>query len=172
MKRFRRQPARFGAPVHLIVKTEAMTMAATTKITAPAIKNAAIVETAPKVRADGADAPPSPAETPPAKTPAQIAEAAPNAVSDPAPATTLDEASGAIVEPAVTAAVDVGHEAVDANPRAGTTALQNAIDFNDAKRAEPNDPGFAGQGIDRSVYGDAVPQTPEGVARPAGGDKA
>lgn len=101
------------------------------------------VETAPK---DGA------AE---AKTPEQMAADRPDAVADPAPATGLDEASGAIVEPAITAAVDVSHEAVDANPRAGTTALQNAIDWNDAGRRDPADPRFAGQGIDLSVYGDA-----------------
>lgn len=86
-------------------------------------------------------------------TPEEIAAAAPNAVADPAPAPALDEASGAIVEPEITTAVDVSHESVDANPRIGTTALQNGIDFNDAKRASPSDPGFAGQGIDRSVYG-------------------
>lgn len=89
----------------------------------------------------------------PAATPEEIAAAAPGAVADPAPATTLEEASGAIIEPAITTAVDVGHEAVDANPRTGTTALQNGIDFNDAKRASPSDEAFAGQGIDRSVYG-------------------
>lgn len=88
-----------------------------------------------------------------AATPEEIAAAAPGAVADPAPATQLDEASGAIVEPEITTAVDVGHESVDANPRIGTTALQNGIDFNDAKRASPSDPAFAGQGIDRSVYG-------------------
>ena len=74
-------------------------------------------------------------------------------VADPAPATKLDEASGAIIEPAITDAVDVTHESVDANPREGTTAKQNAADWNDAKRARPDDDEFAGQGIDRSVYG-------------------
>lgn len=88
-----------------------------------------------------------------ATTPEEIAAAAPGAVADPAPAINLDEASGAIIEPEITTAVDVGHESVDANPRIGTTALQNGIDFNDAKRAAPSDPAFAGQGIDRSVYG-------------------
>ena len=75
------------------------------------------------------------------------------AVADPAPASELTEASGAIVEPAIVDAVDVTHEAIDANPRSGTSAVQNAIDLNDAKRANPTDPGFAGQGIDMSVYG-------------------
>lgn len=74
-------------------------------------------------------------------------------VADPAPATALNDPSGAIVEPQIIGAVDVSHEAIDANPRAGTTARQNAIDLNDAKRANPTDPAFAGQGIDLSVYG-------------------
>ena len=47
-------------------------------------------------------------------------------VADPAPAVGLEEASGAIIEPGVTDAVDVSHESVDANPREGTTAAQNA----------------------------------------------
>ena len=42
--------------------------------------------------------------------------------ADPDPATELQEASGAIIEPAIIGAVDVTHESVDANPRAGTTA--------------------------------------------------
>lgn len=75
------------------------------------------------------------------------------AVADPSPARELTEASGAIVEPQIVDAVDVTHEAIDANPRAGTTADQNRIDLNDAKRAAPADADFAGQGIDRSVYG-------------------
>lgn len=74
-------------------------------------------------------------------------------VADPAPATALQDPSGAIVEPQIVDAVDVTHEAIDANPRSGTTARQNAIDLNDAKRANPGDPAFAGQGIDLSVYG-------------------
>lgn len=84
-----------------------------------------------------------------------IDEAA-DGIADPAPATQLEEASGAIIEPQITQAVDVTHESVDANPRAGTTATQNAIDWNDAKRARPEDDAFAGQGIDRSVYGKAA----------------
>lgn len=74
-------------------------------------------------------------------------------VENPAPATEVTEASGAIIEPAITDAIDVTHESVDANPREGTTAKQNAIDWNDAKRAKPEDDDFAGQGVDRSVYG-------------------
>lgn len=80
-------------------------------------------------------------------------EEAATGVPDPAPATALEQPSGAIIEPAIVDAVDVAHEAIDANPRAGTTAVQNAIDLNDAKRANPVDPDFAGQGIDLSVYG-------------------
>lgn len=79
-----------------------------------------------------------------------------NGVADPGPATELTEASGAIIEPEITAAVDVSHESVDANPREGTTAKQNAADWNDAKRARPDDSVFAGQGLDLSVYGKAA----------------
>ncbi len=45
------------------------------------------------------------------------------------PAKTV-EASGALIEPDVTK-VDPSHPAVDANPRAGTPAESNLIDFND-----------------------------------------
>lgn len=83
-------------------------------------------------------------------------------VADPAPATVLQDPSGAIVEPQIIDAVDVSHEAIDANPRAGTTARQNAIDLNDAKRANPGDPAFAGQGIDLSVYGTPNTDDPSG----------
>lgn len=55
---------------------------------------------------------------------------------------------------AFTAADSVAHESVAGDPRDGTTALQNAVDWNDAKRARPQDETFAGQGIDRSVYGE------------------
>ena len=60
---------------------------------------------------------------------------------------------GAIIEPAITDAVDVSHESVDANPREGTTAAQNAIDWNDPKRVRPDEAEFTGQGVDRAVYG-------------------
>ncbi len=76
-----------------------------------------------------------------------------DAPADPAPATELDNPSGAITEPEILGAIDVGHESVDANPRAGTTSVQNAVDWNDAKRAKPQDDDFAGQGLDTSVYG-------------------
>lgn len=78
------------------------------------------------------------------------------AAVDPAPAAAFDEASGAIIEPAITDAVDVTHESVDANPRAGTTAAQNGIDWNDPKRVRPDEPDFTGQGVDRAVYGRAA----------------
>lgn len=76
-----------------------------------------------------------------------------DAPADPAPATELDNPSGAIIEPEILGAVDLAHESVDANPRAGTTSVQNAVDWNDAKRANPQDDDFAGQGLDTSVYG-------------------
>ena len=75
--------------------------------------------------------------------------------ADPAPAAALEDASGAIIEPAITDAVDVSHESVDANPREGTTAAQNAIDWNDPNRVRPDEADFTGQGIDRAVYGKA-----------------
>ena len=53
----------------------------------------------------------------------------------------------------LTDAVDVAHESVDANPREGTTAAQNAIDWNDPKRVRPDKAEFTGQGVDRAVYG-------------------
>ena len=74
-------------------------------------------------------------------------------IADPAPALGLEDASGAIIEPAIADAVDVSHESVDANPREGTTAAQNAIDWNDPKRLRPGEADFTGQGIDPAVYG-------------------
>ena len=56
------------------------------------------------------------------------------AVADPAPATDV-AASGAVIEEAVVAAIPLEHPAVDANPRAGTTADQNRIDFNDPSKS-------------------------------------
>ena len=49
----------------------------------------------------------------------------------------------------------MSHESVDANPREGTTAAQNAIDWNDPNRVRPDEADFTGQGIDRTVYGKA-----------------
>ena len=99
-----------------------------------------------------------------AKKTAAVADAAPAttgnapapdvpAPADPAPATDLQNPSGAMMEPEVAKAVDLMNESVDANPRAGTTSTQNATDWNDAKRARPQDDDFSGQGLDRSVYG-------------------
>ena len=64
------------------------------------------------------------------------------AIADPAPATTF-EASGAVIEPAIVDGVDMSHPAVDANPRANTTAAQNRIDFNDP--AKPGSEAVAEQ---------------------------
>lgn len=83
---------------------------------------------------------------------AQAAVAA-DAPADPAPATDLNDASGAVVEPEILDAVDLTHASADANPREGTTAAQNQIDWNDPSRITPEDPGFAGEGLDLSVYG-------------------
>lgn len=75
------------------------------------------------------------------------------AVTNPAPAAEMDAASGAFIEPEVKNAVPVDHPAIENNPRAGTSAIQNGGDFNDPVRRHPSDPDFAGQGLDLSVYG-------------------
>jgi len=77
------------------------------------------------------------------------------AVTNPAPATEMDSASGAFIEPEIKKAIPVDHPAVENNPRAGTSAVQNGGDFNDPVRRHPSDPDFAGQGLDLSVYGNA-----------------
>ena len=87
------------------------------------------------------------------KADATATENGTHGAADPAPAVGLEDASGAIIEPAITDAVDVSHESVDANPREGTTAAQNAIDWNDPKRVRPDEAEFIGQGVDRAVYG-------------------
>jgi len=76
------------------------------------------------------------------------------AVTNPAPATEMAAASGALIEPEIKWAVPVDHPAIDNNPRAGTSAIQNGGDFNDPRRRHPSDPDFVGQGLDLSVYGD------------------
>ncbi|MBB1493212.1 hypothetical protein H5395_17285 [Paracoccus sp. MC1854] len=76
--------------------------------------------------------------------------------ADPAPTAVLEEASGAIIEPTITNTVDMRHESVDANPREGTTAAQNAIDWNDPKRVRPDEADFTGQGVDPAVYGEVA----------------
>jgi len=77
------------------------------------------------------------------------------AVTNPAPATEMDAGSGAFVEPEIKAAIPVDHPAIENNPRAGTSAVQNGGDFNDPARRHPSDPDFVGQGLDLSVYGTA-----------------
>lgn len=75
------------------------------------------------------------------------------AVTNPAPAQQMESPSGAFIEPEIKEAIPTDHPAVDNNPRAGTSAVQNGGDFNDPRQRHPSDPGFVGQGIDRSVYG-------------------
>lgn len=75
------------------------------------------------------------------------------AVTNPAPATEMDAASGAFIEPEIKKAIPVDHPAIENNPRAGTSAVQNGGDFNDPRRRHPSDPAFSGQGLDLSVYG-------------------
>ena len=77
------------------------------------------------------------------------------AVSNPAPAKTMESPSGAFIEDEIKQAIPTDHPAVDNNPRAGTSAVQNGGDFNDPRHRHPSDPDFAGQGLDRSVYGEA-----------------
>ena len=96
----------------------------------------------------------NPVETPEPDAPAPES----NGVADPAPATEV-AASGAFVEPQIVEAVPADHPAIDNNPREGTTAGQNAADFNDPRHLTPNDPEFAGQGLDLSVYGDPAAST-------------
>jgi hypothetical protein len=74
-------------------------------------------------------------------------------VADPAPATKMDSASGAIIEPEIKDGVDLSHPAIDSNPRKGTTAEQNARDMNDPYRRKPNDEDYVGQGLDPTPYG-------------------
>ena len=76
------------------------------------------------------------------------------AVTNPSPATEMDSASGAFIEPEIKQAIPVDHPAVENNPRAGTSAIQNGGDFNDPRRRHPSDPDFTGQGLDMSVYGE------------------
>ena len=90
------------------------------------------------------------------KSDATASEEDTHGVADPAPALGLEQAAGAIIEPAITDAVEVAHESVDANPREGTTAAQNAIDWNDPKRVRPDEADFTGQGVDPAVYGKAT----------------
>ena len=75
------------------------------------------------------------------------------AVTNPAPATEMESPSGAFIEPEIKQALPTDHPAIDNNPRAGTSAVQNGGDFNDPRRVHPSDPGFVGQGLDLSVYG-------------------
>jgi hypothetical protein len=75
------------------------------------------------------------------------------AVTNPAPATEMDSASGAFIEPEIRKSVPVDHPAVENNPRRGTSAIQNGGDFNDPRGRHPSDPNFVGQGLDLSVYG-------------------
>jgi hypothetical protein len=76
-----------------------------------------------------------------------------SAIDNPAPATEMESPSGAFIEPEIKQALDVDHPAVDNNPRAGTTAVQNGQDFNDPARRTPQDRDYVGQGLDPTPYG-------------------
>jgi hypothetical protein len=83
------------------------------------------------------------------------------AVTNPAPATTMESPSGAFIEPEIKESIPIDHPSVDNNPRKGTSAVQNGGDFNDPHRRHPSDPDFAGQGLDLSVYGKDVEKSEE-----------
>lgn len=85
--------------------------------------------------------------------PPQTPEPTSSAIADPAPTNTMQVGSGAFTETVLLDAVDTSHPAVEGHPRAGTTSVQNGADWNDPFGRTPEDPDFAGQGIDRSVYG-------------------
>jgi hypothetical protein len=76
-----------------------------------------------------------------------------SAITNPAPTKRMNPSSGAFVEDEVREAVPADHPSVDSNPRDGTSAVQNGQDFNDPRAISPDDPEFAGQGLDLSVYG-------------------
>lgn len=78
------------------------------------------------------------------------------AVTNPAPATEMESLSVAFIEPEIKQAIPTDHPAIDNNPRAGTSAVQNGGDFNDPRRVHPSDPDFVGQGLDLSVYGTKI----------------
>lgn len=75
------------------------------------------------------------------------------AVTNPPPASEMESLGGGFIEPEIKAAIPTDHPAIDNNPRAGTSAVQNGGDFNDPRRMHPSDPNFLGQGLDLSVYG-------------------
>lgn len=90
-----------------------------------------------------------------AKDKAAETAAASNAPADLSPATGIDGASGAIIEPAIKQGVDTSHPSIDDKPREGTSVGQNARDMNDPRRRKPNDKDFAGMGVDPTPYGKA-----------------
>ncbi len=77
--------------------------------------------------------------------------------ANPAPSATMGS-NGVFVEDAMKEAIaaSADHPAVENNPRAGTSAVQNGIDWNDPTPRDPSDPKFVGQGLDLSVYGKAA----------------
>ena len=62
--------------------------------------------------------------------------------ADIAPATDF-EASGAVIEPGAKKAVDMKHASVDDNPREGTTADMNRVDFNEPSALVPQEEAVA-----------------------------
>lgn len=77
--------------------------------------------------------------------------------ANPAPAS-APGSNGVFVEDAMKDAIakSADHPSVENNPREGTSAVQNGIDWNDPTSRDPADPKFAGQGLDLSVYGKAA----------------
>lgn len=131
--------------------TKARTAAATPNEAAASdtASNAAFAERQAKRKAEGAEA-----ETALAQEEGRMPSS--GAVTNPAPATVMESASGAFIEQEIKDAIPTDHPSVDNNPRSGTSAVQNGADFNDPNRRDPSDPKFAGQGLDLSVYGDGA----------------
>jgi hypothetical protein len=77
--------------------------------------------------------------------------------ANPAPSAVMGS-NGVFVEDSMKEAIasSADHPAVENNPRAGTSAIQNGIDWNDPTARDPADPKFVGQGLDLSVYGKAA----------------
>jgi hypothetical protein len=76
-----------------------------------------------------------------------------SAIANPPKGARMNPSSGAFVEDAVREAIPQDHPSVDSHPRDGTSAIQNGQDFNEPRAISPDDPEFAGQGLDLSVYG-------------------
>ena len=71
----------------------------------------------------------------------------------PAPAETIHNSSGALMEPEIKDGVELSHPSIDSNPRLGTAPAQSARDMNDPLKRTPADPDYVGQGLDPAPFG-------------------